>query len=134
MPFGISVNNNKKEKKMKNVLIAGAVAAITATHISAAEIGSTGISIGAKLDGNYTTGVEEWSIDFVPEAGFSKWGIDFKGSTTIDVIELNDGDIFQGLDLEAGYSLVEGLRAYGEVSADADLEFGDITMGVSFSF
>lgn len=119
---------------MKNVLIAGAVAAITATNISAAELGSTGINIGAKLDGHYTTGVDEWSIDFVPSAGFNKWGIDFKGSTTIDVIELNDGDIFQGLDLEAGYSLVEGLRAYGEVSADADLEFGDITMGVSFSF
>ena len=119
---------------MKNVLTATALAAITATHISAAELGSTGINIGAEVDMNYTTGVEDWSIDFIPEAGFNKWGVDFKGSTTIDVIELNDGDIFQGLDFEAGYSLTDNLRAYGEVSADQDWDFGDIKAGVSFSF
>ena len=120
---------------MNKLLIAGALAAtLTGTTVAAAEIGATGISIGGKLDGNYVTGVDTYSIDFIPSAGFEKWGIAFKGETTIDVIELNNGDVFQGIDFDASYNITSGLKAYGEISADQDLEFGDAKVGVSFAF
>jgi len=48
---------------------------------------------------------------------------------------LNEGDVFKGVDFEAGYTIGgTGLRAYGEIGTDADFEFGDATLGVSFAF
>jgi hypothetical protein len=83
---------------------------------------------------NYTTGEDTFALDFTPTAGVNAWGIDFEVSSTFDVLQVNEGDLFQGLDLEAGYTVTEGLRAYAEISSDADLEFGDITTGITFAF
>ena len=120
---------------MKTTVIAAALL-ITATSASAIELGATGISIGAEVDANYTTGVEEFAFEVTPEASFTNWGIDFSASTTMNLMDLNedDADLFTGVDLEAGYSITNSLRAYGEISTDADFEFGDATVGVTFSF
>lgn len=113
------------------------LAACAAEEAEAADFSVLGqtVSIGATADVNYETGVEDWSMEFVPSAGWKAWGTDFKISSTFDVLELNTSDeIFEGLDFEAGYELWEGVRAYGEVSTDSDFEFGNTTVGVSFSF
>lgn len=120
---------------MKIAAIAAA-ATLVATSASAIELGNTGVGIGGKFDTKYDTGTEEFAMEFVPKASFTNWGVDFAASTTFDILELNsDDDIFKGVDLEAGYTIGgTGLRAYGEIGTDADFEFGDATVGVSFEF
>jgi S-adenosylmethionine synthetase len=112
-------------------------ATMMATSTMAADFMVAGqtLSVGGEVDTNYNTGTEEWSMEFIPEVGVTAWGVDFSASTTFDVLELNDGDVFEGFDLEAGYSIAgTGLRVYGEIGTDADLEFGDMTTGISFKF
>ena len=121
---------------MKIVAFAAVATMIAATSASAVELGSSGVNLGGKFDSKYDTGTEEFAMEFVPKASINRWGADFSASTTFDILELNtDDDIFKGVDLEAGYSIGNtGLRAYGEIGTDADFEFGDATVGVSFEF
>ena len=122
---------------MKIATLTAATLIMASTAVSAMDFTIAGqtLSAGGKADVNYDTGTELWAMDFIPSVGLNAWGTDFKASTTFDVINLNEGDVFQGIDFEAGYSLGQtGLRAYGEIGTDADLEFGDATVGVSFSF
>lgn len=121
---------------MKTLAMAAA-ASLIAASASAADFGLMGqtVSVGGEVDSNYNTGTEEFSVEFIPSAGITAWGVDFEASTTFDIMELNEGDVFEGLDLEAGYTIGgTGLRAYGEIGTDADFEFGDATVGVSFKF
>ena len=122
---------------MKIATLTAATLIMASTAVSAMDFTIAGqtLSAGGKADVNYDTGTELWAMEFVPSVGLNAWGTDFKASTTFDVINLNEGDVFQGIDFEAGYSLGQtGLRAYGEIGTDGDLEFGDATVGVSFSF
>ena len=122
---------------MKLAATVAATLIMASSAVSAMDFTVAGqtLSAGGKADLNYDTGTELWAMEFVPSVGMNAWGTDFKASTTFDVINLNEGDVFQGIDFEAGYSLGQtGLRAYGEIGTDADLEFGDATVGVSFSF
>ena len=122
---------------MKIATLTATTLIMASTAVSAMDFTIAGqtLSAGGKADVNYDTGTELWAMEFVPSVGLNAWGTDFKASTTFDVINLNEGDVFQGIDFEAGYSLGQtGLRAYGEIGTDADLEFGDATVGVSFSF
>jgi len=51
------------------------------------------------------------------------------------MLELDEGDIFQGLDFTAKYEIPSTFMSlYTEVSTDSDLEFGDITVGAMASF
>ena len=119
---------------MKIAAIATA-AILAASSASAIDLGSTGISLGGKVDANYTTGLDTYAVEFVPRAVYSAFGVGFGVETTFDVMGLNDGDVFKGLDFDASYEIGgTGLKAYGEVGTDADFEFGDVKMGVSFSF
>lgn len=119
---------------MKTLAIASVIA-LAAGAASAAEIGNTGISIGGTIDANYTTGIGEYAVDLTPRAQYSSWGITFGAETTFDIMGLNDGDIFQGMSLDAAYEIGgTGLTAYGEVGTDADFNFGDVKMGVTFAF
>lgn len=120
---------------MKTTIVAAALV-LTAGMASAADINVFGqtISAGAEVDMNYTTGEDTFALDFTPSAGFEAWGVDFTVDTTFDVLQVNEGDLFQGLDLEAGYTIANGLRAYAEIGTDEDLEFGDLTTGVKFAF
>ena len=120
---------------MKTTIVAAALV-LTAGMASAADLNIAGqtISAGGEFDMNYTTGEDVFALDFKPTAGINAWGVDFEVSSTFDVLQVNEGDLFQGLDLEAGYTITDGLRAYAEIATDADLEFGDLTTGVTFAF
>ena len=119
---------------MKTTIITAAFV-LAASTLSAAELGMTGIGIGATADVNYTTGADVFAMDLTPAATFNKWNVDFTAETTIDILSLNDGDIFKGIDLSTGYNLWNtGLRAYTEISVDADWEMGDLKTGLSFAF
>ena len=114
------------------------LATLMATTVSNAKdfsvVGQT-LSIGAETDLNYTTGVEDWVWELTPSAGITALGIGLSVATDIDMLELDEGDIFQGLDFTADYTVPStNINLYTEVSTDADLEFGDVTVGAKVSF
>jgi hypothetical protein len=111
--------------------------AIAATKVSSMDFSVVGqtLSIGAETDLNYTTGVEEWEWELTPSAGITTLGIGLSVATDIDMLELEEGNIFQGLDFTADYEVPStNINLYTEVSTDADLEFGDVTVGAKFNF
>lgn len=111
--------------------------AIAATKVSSMDFSVVGqtLSIGAETDLNYTTGVEEWEWKLTPSAGITALGIGLSVATDIDMLELEEGNIFQGLDFTADYEVPStNINLYTEVSTDADLEFGDVTVGAKFNF
>ena len=113
------------------------IAALTATSASAKDFSVAGqtLSIGADSDINYTTGIEEWEWELTPSAGMTALGIGFTVATDIDMLTLDEGDIFQGLDFTVDYLVPStNVSLYTEVSTDADLEFGDVTVGATVSF
>ena len=116
---------------MKKLLLASAVA-VAATSASAMDLGY-GLSVGAETELTYTTGTEVWTMDVTPSMGLGAYGASFTAETTIDVLDLNNGDIFTGVDWKAEY-VWKGMTTYTKVSSDADFEFGDITMGAKISF
>jgi len=118
---------------MKLAVIATA-AVMVASTASAFDLGN-GLSAGAEVDMNYTTGVELWALEAKPELAFSTMGAALSVGSTFDLMNLNGDDTFKGLDFDASYPIAgTGLTAYGEVSTDADFEFGDIKVGASFKF
>jgi len=120
---------------MKNILLASAVVALTATAANAVDVELWGqtVSVGAESDINYVTGVEEWDWTATPYAAFTtSVGIGLSAETEINMREL-DEDIFQGIDWTAEYA-VSGVTVYTEVSSDSDWEFGDITVGAKVKF
>ena len=122
--------------KMKTTAIA-TVVALAATSTSAMDFSVAGqtLSIGADSDLNYTTGVEEWEWELTPSAGITAMGIGLSVATDIDMLELDEGDIFQGLDFTAKYEIPSTyINLYTEISTDSDLEFGDVTVGAMVSF
>ena len=125
-----------KDNRMKTTAIVTA-AMLAATSTSAMDFSVAGqtLSIGAETDLNYTTGVEEWVWELTPSAGVTALGIGLSVATDIDMLTLDEGDIFQGLDFTADYEIANtNINLYTEVSTDADLEFGDVTVGATVSF
>jgi opacity protein-like surface antigen len=123
---------------MKTTILAAAMLTFAAGAASAADLNVAGqtLTIGGEVDANYTTGTEVYAMDFTQTVGVKAWGTDFSVEHELDMLKLNDVgyNLFQGLDLEAGYSLTSSLRAYGKVSTDEDFNFGDVTVGTSFKF
>ena len=109
--------------------------ATTASYGKDFSVAGQTVSIGASSDLNYTTGVEDWEWELTPSAGLSAMGLGFTMATDIDMLELEDGDIFQGLDFTVDYTVPNtNISLYTEVSTDSDLEFGDVTIGATVSF
>ena len=73
-----------------------AMMATTASYAKDFSVAGQTVSIGASSDLNYTTGVEDWEWELTPSAGLSAMGLGFTMATDIDMLELEDGDIFQG--------------------------------------
>jgi len=117
------------------------VAMITATSVTAAEIGATGISIGAELDNNYNVDTEDFTITLTPEVGYAWNGFDFSASTDLSVLE-NDtvtfADEMPTLDFGVEYGIqlwMLDATLYGETGYDLELEdMADVEMGMKFSF
>lgn len=125
--------------------IAAIVAAtmITATAASAAEIGATGISIGAEVDTYWEKDADAVQSVLTPELGYKAMGIDFTASTDLNLI--TDGqvvaqDMFDDkpvLSFGAGYTVNMGVaaRVYGEVDVDTDgFDTSGAKVGLSFKF
>ena len=112
-----------------------AIMASTASYAKDFSVAGQTVSIGASSDLNYTTGVEDWEWELTPSAGLSAMGLGVSMATDIDMLELEDGDIFQGLDFTVDYTIPStNISLYTEVSTDSDLEFGDVTVGATVSF
>ena len=116
---------------MKKLLLTVAFATV-ATSASAIDLGY-GLSIGAETDMSYTPGTETWELDVTPTLSMGAYGVSFSAETTVDVLDINNGDIFTGVDWKAEYAW-KGMTTYTEVSSDADFEFGDITLGAKIKF
>ena len=127
---------NKKQIVVFTAWI-GLATAMAASSVYAKDFSIAGqtLSLGADTDINYTTGSEDWEWEMTPSAGLSAMGIGLTMSTDIDMLTLDEGDIFQGLDFTADYTIPStNISLYTEVSTDADLEFGDVTVGATVSF
>jgi len=127
---------NKKQIVVFTAWI-GLATAMAASSVYAKDFSVAGqtLSLGADTDLNYTTGSEDWEWEMTPSAGLSAMGIGLTMSTDIDMLTLDEGDIFQGLDFTADYTVPNtNISLYTEVSTDADLEFGDVTVGATVSF
>ena len=119
---------------MKLAVLATAATLLVATQASAVDLGN-GLSAGAEIDMNYTTGVETWALEATPEVGLALMGAELSVGSTFDLMKLNESDVFKGVDFEVEYPIgLTGLEAYGKVSTDSDFEFGDIKIGASFKF
>tara|TARA_R110002153_G_scaffold112874_2_gene255011 strand:- start:5370 stop:5741 length:372 start_codon:yes stop_codon:yes gene_type:complete len=123
---------------MKTTILAAAMFTLASGAVSAAAIDVAGqtLSIGGEVDANYTTGTEVFAMDFTQSVGVEAWGVDFSVEHELDLLKLNETgfDYFNGVALEAGYTLAPGLRTYGKVGMDNDFDFGDITVGTAFAF
>lgn len=123
---------------MKTTILAAAMLTLAAGTVSAKDIniGGQTLTIGGDVDANYNTGTELFAMDLTKKVGVNAFGLDISAEHSLDLMKLNNAgyDLFQGLDLEAGLSLSSSLRTYGKVSTDSDFEFGDVTVGASFSF
>lgn len=109
--------------------------AATTSYAKDFSVAGQTLSLGADTDINYTTGSEDWEWEMTPSAGLSAMGIGLTMSTDIDMLTLDEGDIFQGLDFTVDYTVPStNISLYTEVSTDADLEFGDVTVGATVSF
>ena len=125
---------------MKIAAIAAA-AIITATSVSAAEIGATGVSIGAELDTRYNIDTETMKSTLTPSLGYDWQGFSLSADMDFILYE-NDftlnNDKLPTLDFGAEYGMtLLGLDAvvFGESGYDLEKEaMDDIEVGVSFSF
>lgn len=118
-----------------------ALAACAGTEAEAAEIGNTGISIGAELDNRYNVDQEQMTTTLTPSAGYNIAG--FGLSAEMDfVLYDNDftlnNDELPTLDFGAEYGMtLGGLNAtiYGETGYDLEVEdMQDVEVGISFKF
>ena len=127
---------NKKEIAVVAAWIGlAAIMASTTSYAKDFSVAGQTLSIGAETDLNYTTGVEDWVWELTPSAGVTALGIGLSVATDIDMLTLDEGDIFQGLDFTADYTVPStNISLYTEVSTDSDLEFGDVTVGATVSF
>jgi len=126
---------------MKIAAIAAA-ATLVATTVSAAELGNTGISIGAELDNNYNVDKEEFTMTLSPELGYSAYGADFEVSTDLtlyngDEFSFNEDEL-PTVDFGIEYGMdVWALDAtvYAETGYDLEAEdMSDVEVGVTFKF
>ena len=102
--------------KITAISVAALLAATSASAMDFPVAGQT-ISIGANTDINYTTGIEEWEWELTPSAGLTAMGIGFTMATDIDMLALDEGDIFQGLDFTVDYEVPNtNISFYTEVS------------------
>lgn len=126
---------------MKIAAIAAAALITSAAAVSAAEIGATGISIGAELDNRYNVDAETMTTTLTPEVGYDIAG--FGLSAEMDfVLYDNDftlnNDELPTVDFGAEYGMtLGGLNAtvYGETGYDLEAEdMSDVEVGISFKF
>ena len=118
-----------------------ALAACAGTEAEAADIGATGISIGAELDNRYNVDTETMTSTLTPGVGYNIAG--FGLSAEMDfVLYDNDftlnNDELPTLDFGAEYGLgLMGLTSTAYVESGYNFEtedMSDVELGVKFAF
>ena len=118
---------------MKTLTLAAALTLAVTTATAADLFG--GLSVDTETHVSYTTGTETWAANFTPSVGWGMYGLDMSVATTVDLMGLDEDEIFKGLDFKAEYELLStGIMTYGKVSSDADFNFGNVTVGAKLSF
>jgi len=117
------------------------LAACAGTEAEAAEIGATGISIGAELDNRYNVDTETMTSTLTPEVGYDIAG--FALSAEMDFVLYDNeftlnNDELPTLDFGAEYGLgLMGLTSTAYVESGYNFEtedMSDVEVGVSFKF
>jgi len=123
-----------------------AAALLTATSISANEIGSTGITWGIESEAAYTINdaagadVEDFGVKITPEIGYTLMGIGLTADMDLPVYNNEEFKLDQAFDnpkinLGATYELFGGLELFGETTWDVDAEDAvSSKVGATFSF
>jgi len=118
-----------------------ALAACQATEAEAAEIGATGISIGAELDNRYNVDTETMTSTLTPGVGYNLAG--FGLSAEMDFVLYDNeftlnNDELPTLDFGAEYGLgLMGLTSTAYVESGYNFEtedMSDVEVGVNFKF
>ena len=126
---------------MKIEAIAAAALITTTAAVSAAEIGATGISIGAELENRYNVDTETMTSTLTPGLGYDIAG--FGVSAEMDFVLYNDeftlnNDELPTLDLGVEYGLgLMGLTSTAFVETGYNFEtedMSDVEVGISFKF
>jgi len=114
---------------MKTTILATAFA-LAATGALAEEKTSM-FHIGAAGEVEYSVENESLAMEVGPTIDMGNIGVAPKLLTTVD----GDMDFdMVGVEVEATYGLSDNLELFGEVSADKDLDYQDLKMGVRFQF
>jgi len=123
-----------------------AAALLTATTVSANEIGATGITWGFETEAAYTLNdaagndVEDFGVKITPEIGYTMFGVDLTADMDIAVYNNEEFKLDQAFDnpkinLGASYELFNGLELFGETTWDVDGEDAVGTkVGATFAF
>jgi len=114
---------------MKTTILATAFA-LAATG-ALAEDKTSMFHIGAAGEVEYSVENESFAMEVGPTINMGNIGVAPKLLTSVDT-----GMDFKmvGVEVEATYGLSDNLELFGEVSADKDLDYQDLKMGVRFQF
>ena len=130
---------------MKFAAIAAATL-LTATSVSANEIGATGISWGVETEAAYTINdaagndVEDFGVKITPEIGYTMFGIGLTADMDLPVYNNEEFKLDTALDnpkinLGASYEVFGGIDLFAETTWDIDAEDTVSTkVGATFSF
>tara|TARA_E500000178_G_scaffold324096_1_gene350257 strand:- start:1415 stop:1807 length:393 start_codon:yes stop_codon:yes gene_type:complete len=130
---------------MKFAAIAAA-ALVTATSVSANEIGATGITWGVETEAAYTLNdaagndVEDFGVKVTPEIGYTMFGIGLTADMDIAVYNNEEFKLDKAFDnpkinFGASYEILGGLELFGETTWDIDGEDAvDTKVGATFNF
>ena len=130
---------------MKFAAIAAA-ALVTATSVSANEIGGTGITWGVETEAAFTindaagNSVEDFGVKLTPEIGYTMFGIDLTADMDLPVYNNEEFKLDTAFDntkinLGATYEVFSGVELFGETTWDVDASDNVSTkVGATFAF
>jgi len=121
-------------------VVAAAALALTASPLVAADLGTTGISLGGEAVAEYNIDAENLSLVVTPEVSYDFTGY-FVASAATD-LTIYDGEFTEAtfevlpvIDFRVEREVMANVTAYGEMSYDLEAqERGDATVGMSFNF
>jgi len=123
-----------------------AAALLTATSISANEIGATGITWGVESEAAYTINdaagndVEDFGVKVTPEVGYTLMGVGLTADMDLPVYnneEFKVNKMFDNpkINFGATYEVFGGVELFGETTWDIDAEDAvSSKVGATFSF
>ena len=123
-----------------------AAALLTATSISANEIGATGITWGVESEAAYTINdaagdaVEDFGVKVTPEVGYTLMGVGLTADMDLPVYNNEEFKLDKMFDnpkinFGATYEVFGGVELFGETTWDIDAEDAvSSKVGATFSF